>query len=127
MLVACALEPLLGDDRTQSTAGENQWRQHGRPTELQAQQEAEQDAVVAEESGLAISLGVAATLRSEQAGHATQEGAAEQRRSAKQDGQQAQQAAQRMALEENLTETVEQGSGPVGAVGVEVVGRHVGV
>ena len=29
-----------------------------------------------------------------------------------------------MALEENLTEAVEQGSGPVGAVGVEVVGGH---
>ena len=86
MLVASSLEPLLGDDRTQSAARNDQWRQHGRPVELQAQQEAEQDAVVAEEPGLTISLGVAATLRGEQAGHATQEGTAEQRRSGKQDG-----------------------------------------
>jgi hypothetical protein len=30
-----------------------------------------------------------------------------------------------VALEEYLTETVEQSLGPVGAVGVEMIGRHV--
>ena len=53
-----------------------------------------------------------------------QQRAAQQGRRGKQDGAEAQQAAQRIALEEYLTETVEQSLGPVGAVGVEMIGRH---
>ncbi len=92
--------------------------------EIQAQQQAEQHAVVAEQSGLAISLGVVAPLCGEQTGDGTEQRTGEQHRRGQQDRQQAQQAAQRMALEEYLTETVEQSLGPVGAVGVEVIGRH---
>src|SRR5471030_1315628 len=123
-MITAALEPLLGEHRTQATAGDDQRRQHGGPGEIQAQQQAEQHAVIAEQPGLTISLGVAATLRGQQPRDPAQQRTAEQERRGKKNRQQAQQATQRMALEEDLTETVEQGSGPVGAVGVEVVGRH---
>ncbi|MCY1357071.1 hypothetical protein D9M69_435480 [compost metagenome] len=114
----------MGDHRAQATGGQNQWRHHRRPGEIQAQQQSEQHAVVAEQPGLTISLGIVSALRGEQPGDTTEQGAAEQGGRREQNGQDAQQAAQRIALEKDLAEAVEQGFGPVGAVGVEMVGRH---
>ncbi|MNG15196.1 hypothetical protein D3C84_990070 [compost metagenome] len=118
---------MLGQHRTQAAGGDNQWRQHGGPGETKAQQQAEQNTVVTEQPGLAIGLGIAATLGGEQSGDAAQQRTAEQGGRGEKNRQQAQQTAQRVTLEEDLAEAVEQGCGPVGAVGVEVVGRHDGV
>ena len=107
-----AFEPLLGDHRTQAAGGHDQRRHHRRPGEIQAQQQAEQHAVVAEQPGLAIGLGIAATLRGEQPGDTAQQRTAEQGGRGEQNGQQAQQTAQRITLEEDLAEAVEQGCRP---------------
>ncbi|MNJ70877.1 hypothetical protein D3C77_673660 [compost metagenome] len=63
-------------------------------------------------------------MRGEQPGNTAEQGAAQQGGCSEQNGQQTQQAAQRITLEKDLAEAVEQGFGPVGAVGVEVIGRH---
>ncbi|MOA35758.1 hypothetical protein D3C78_1572340 [compost metagenome] len=109
---------MLGQHRAETACGDDQrWQQDG-PGQREAQQQAQQDAIVAEQPGLPVGLGVTASLGREQPGHPAQQRTAEQGGRSEQDRQQAQQAAQRMALEEDLAEAVEQGGGPVGAGGV---------
>ena len=80
-----------------------------------AEQQAEQDAVVAVEARLALGLGVVAPLRGEEPGNTAKQGATEQGGGTDQDGQQTQYTAQRMTLEEDLAEPGAQGRRPVGA------------
>ena len=73
---------------------------------------------------MAVAAGVATALGSEQPGQRSQQGAADQVGGRQQDGQQAEQAAQRVALQQYLAEAVEQGRGPVGARVHEILGVH---
>ena len=108
-------QPVPGEDGTQAAARQDQRRHQRRPGKVLADQQAQQYAVVAIQPGLALGLGIPPALGREQPRDTSQQGTAEQRRGADQDRQQAQQAAQRVALQEDLAEAVEQGFGPVGA------------
>ena len=81
-----------------------------------AQQQPQQHTVVAVEPGLTFGFGVAATLCRQQACDCTEQRPTEQRRSADDNGQQAQHAAEWVTLQEDLAETIAQGRGPVGAM-----------
>ena len=113
--VAGALEPLVHEHRTQPGTGNDQQGQQGRPFKLVAYQQAQQDTVVAVQTRLAFGLGIVAPLRGEEPGNTAEQGATKQGGGTDQNGQQAQHAAQRMTLQENLAETVAQGRRPIRA------------
>ncbi|MNC61127.1 hypothetical protein D3C75_1110520 [compost metagenome] len=116
----------MHEHAAQATGGDDQWRQDRRPGQGIAEQQADQHAVVAVQASLAVGAVVAAALGGEQPGKGTEQGTADQIGGSQGDGQQAQQAAQRIALQQDLAEAVEQGRGPVGARVDEILGVHGG-
>lgn len=109
-MFAHAPHPGCQQQAGQSGAGDDQPGQQRCPWQFQAEQQTEQDAVVAVQADGDVGFRVAAALRHPRRGQAAEQGAGQQVRGADQDGECHQQAAAGVLLQEDLGEAAEQGA-----------------